>query len=78
MSIEELHSGTAVRVRKLTPQGGDETPERWHNSLSVEYHIPVPGALAFMLLTFSTPLEPIADAMAELFDAIANSLTWTE
>ncbi|MFG3271222.1 hypothetical protein [Streptomyces luteogriseus] len=60
MSSEALHSGTAVRVRKLTPQGDDETSESSHNSLSVEYHIPVPGA------------------MAELFDAIAASLTWTE
>ncbi|MCK8435757.1 hypothetical protein G3I77_22895 [Streptomyces sp. D2-8] len=78
VSIEELHSGTAVRVRKLTPQGDDETSESSHNSLSVDYHLPVPGAMAFLLLTFSTPLEPIADAMAELFDAIADSLTWTE
>jgi hypothetical protein len=78
VSIEQLHSGTAVRVRKLMPQGGDETAEGSHNSLVVDYHIPVPAAAAFMLLTFSTPLEPIADAMAELFDAIADSLTWTE
>ncbi|MEU3089408.1 hypothetical protein ACWCQ0_29850 [Streptomyces massasporeus] len=78
VSIEELNSGTAVRVRKLTPQGDDETSESSYNSLSVEYHIPVPGAMAFLLLSFSTPLEPIADAMAELFDAIAGSLTWTE
>lgn len=78
VSIEQLSSGTAVRVRKLTPQGDDESTESSHNSLSVEYHLPVPGAMAFLLLSFSTPLEPIADAMAELFDAIADSLTWTE
>ncbi|WP_225626918.1 hypothetical protein [Streptomyces werraensis] len=29
-------------------------------------------------VTFSTPLQPVADAMAGLFDAIASSLTWTE
>jgi hypothetical protein len=29
-----------------------------------------------LLLTFSTPLVQIADAMVELFDAVAGSLTW--
>ncbi|MFE9310865.1 hypothetical protein ACFYM5_24835 [Streptomyces sp. NPDC006706] len=79
VSIEELRSGPAVRVRRLIPQGNDEDgTEPPRNSLSVEYHVPVPASMAFLLLTFSTPLEAIADAMAELFDAIADSLTWTE
>jgi hypothetical protein len=78
VTIEELPSGQAVRIRRLVRQPGEEDPQRAHNSLSLEYHVPVPGTAAFLLLTFSTPLEPIADAMAELFDAIAASLTWTE
>ncbi|WP_445528243.1 hypothetical protein [Streptomyces cyslabdanicus] len=79
VSIEELSSGPAVRVRRLTPQDTDEEgAEPPHNSLSVEYHLPVPGTSAFLLLTFSTPLEAIADAMAGLFDAIAGSFTWTD
>jgi len=79
VSIEELSSGPAVRVRRLTPQDNDDQgagPPR--NSLSVEYHLPIPATTAFLLLTFSTPLEALADAMAGLFDAIADSLTWTE
>ncbi|MEU5597009.1 hypothetical protein [Streptomyces sp. NPDC020298] len=85
VSIEELPAGEAVRVRRLTTQpkpererDTDAAPNGSHRSLSVEYHVPVPGTTAFLLLTFSTPLEPIADAMAELFDAVAGSLTWTE
>ncbi|MBD0842733.1 MULTISPECIES: hypothetical protein [unclassified Streptomyces] len=80
VGIENLPAGPAVRVRKLVPQGsGQEGPASApHNSVTVEYHLPVPGTTAFLLLTFSTPLEPIADAMAELFDAIAGSLTWQE
>ncbi|MFJ5897361.1 hypothetical protein ACIQFZ_18175 [Streptomyces sp. NPDC093064] len=79
VTIEELRSGPAVRVRRLMPQGNDEEgTEPPHNSLSVEYHLPIPGTTAFLLLTFSTPIEAIADAMAGLFDAIADSLTWTE
>lgn len=81
-SVEDLPSGEAVRVRRLTVQPEPDTdaaaPNGSHRSVSVEYHVPVPGTTAFLLLTFSTPLEPIADAMAELFDAIAGSLTWTE
>ncbi|MGC9409573.1 hypothetical protein [Streptomyces sp. DZ1-3] len=83
VSVEELAAGAAVRVRRRTeqPSADDdmsaETPSA-PVSVSVEYHVPVPGTAAFLLLTFSTPLEPIADAMAGLFDAIAGSLTWTE
>ncbi len=29
-------------------------------------------------MTFSTPLVQIADAMVELFDAVAGSLTWMD
>ncbi|WP_333750829.1 hypothetical protein [Streptomyces sp. IBSBF 2394] len=81
IAVEELTAGTAVRVRRLTRQPGDNgpyAPQAAHASVSVEYHLPVPGTTAYLLLTFSTPLEPIADAMAGLFDAIAGSLTWTE
>ncbi|MFF5491944.1 hypothetical protein [Streptomyces aquilus] len=42
----------------------------------VEYFVPVPGRDEVLMLTFSTPLEPIADAMVELFDAIAGTLRW--
>ncbi|WP_121748554.1 hypothetical protein [Streptomyces sp. E2N166] len=78
ITVEELAAGTAVRVRRLSRQPGENGPDGDHVSVSVEYHLPVPGTTAFLLLTFSTPLEPIADAMAGLFDAIAGSLTWTE
>ncbi|MEU3237603.1 hypothetical protein ACFYNH_20535 [Streptomyces anthocyanicus] len=81
IAVEELTAGTAVRVRRLTRQPGEngpDAPHAAHASVSVEYHLPVPGTTAYLLLTFSTPLEPIADAMAGLFDAIAGSLTWTE
>jgi hypothetical protein len=31
-----------------------------------------------LLLSFSTPMDPIADAMVALFDAIAGSLRWRQ
>ncbi|KAB1147736.1 hypothetical protein F7R91_11665 [Streptomyces luteolifulvus] len=42
----------------------------------VEYFTPVPDRDESLMLTFSTPMEPIADAMVELFDAIAGTLCW--
>ncbi|MFE0175273.1 hypothetical protein ACFWZ2_23430 [Streptomyces sp. NPDC059002] len=78
VSVEELTSGAAVRVRKQVAQPADDATDRAYASTSVEYHVPVPGTTAFLLLSFSTPLEPLADAMAGLFDAVADSLTWTE
>ncbi|MGW1625951.1 hypothetical protein [Streptomyces sp. NPDC002172] len=42
----------------------------------VEYFVPVLDCHNVLLLTFSTPLEPIADAMVELFDAVAATLRW--
>ncbi|MFG2678239.1 hypothetical protein [Streptomyces sp. NPDC048392] len=78
IGVAELAAGTAVRIRRRTRQPGENGPDGNHASVSVEYHLPVPGTTAYLLLAFSTPLEPIADAMAGLFDAIAGSLTWTE
>ncbi|MGA5263703.1 hypothetical protein ACPCI0_26215 [Streptomyces griseoincarnatus] len=77
-SVEELAAGTAVRVRSTTRPTERERQDGQRASVSVEYHVPVPGSAQYLLLTFSTPLEPVADAMAGLFDAIASSLTWTE
>ncbi|MFE1285537.1 hypothetical protein [Streptomyces sp. NPDC058751] len=42
----------------------------------VEYFVPAPRNDETLMLTFSTPMEPIADAMVELFDAIAGTLRW--
>ncbi|MEV7077161.1 hypothetical protein AB0N88_01200 [Streptomyces sp. NPDC093516] len=44
----------------------------------VEYFVPVPGRDEVLMLTFSTPLEPIADAMVGLFDAVAATLRWQQ
>ena len=40
--------------------------------------VQVPRAEAILLLTFSTPLVQIADAMVDLFDAVAGSLSWMD
>jgi hypothetical protein len=66
VTIAELRAGRAVRVRRFDPP-----------ITSLDLHIPVPGSSAWLLLSFSTPLVPLADALVGLFDAIAGTLRWT-
>lgn len=66
VTIIELPAGRAVRARRF------DAPVT-----SLDLHIPVPGSSAWLLLSFSTPLVPLADALAGLFDAIAGTLRWT-
>ncbi|MER6532665.1 hypothetical protein ABT215_02350 [Streptomyces sp900105755] len=84
-TVLELAAGTAVRVRRATGQPGTPAPagapgsvDEALPSVTVDYQLPVPGTTAHLLLTFSTPLLQIADAMVELFDAVAGSLTWLD
>jgi hypothetical protein len=77
ISVEELPSGLAVRVRARAIPGSEDPSGNTLPTTSVDYHIPIPNSPAYLLLSFSSPLDPIADAMVGLFDAIATSLTWT-
>ncbi|MEU9344410.1 hypothetical protein AB0D74_24760 [Streptomyces sp. NPDC048278] len=81
-SLVELAAGTALRLRR-DPQAAPVAPPTTEEdyalpSVTLDYQLPVPGAAAHLLLTFSTPLLQIADAMVELFDAVAGSLTWLD
>ncbi|MFE0099455.1 hypothetical protein [Streptomyces sp. NPDC059009] len=86
ISLVEIAAGRALRVRSQTeappeetgsPSGPDQEGDAYAlESVTLDYQLPVPGAEAYLLLAFSTPLVPIADAMVDLFDAIAGSLTW--
>ncbi len=44
----------------------------------LDVYVPFPDRSRILLLTFRTPLEPIAAAMTTLFEAIAGSLRWRE
>lgn len=78
ISVGELKTGPVVRVRARSEPSKKDAANGHPPSLTVDYHLPVPDSYAYLLLSFSTPLEPIADAMSGLFDAIADSLTWVE
>lgn len=69
-------AGKAVRERRKeapdpTTQLGNELP-----STLVTYYVPIPATKNWLLLNFSTPMDPLADKMVELFDVVANTLHW--
>ena len=66
VTIAELPAGRAVRVRRFDPP-----------VTSLDLHVPVPDSSAWLLLSFSTPLAPLADALVGMFDAVAGTLRWT-
>jgi hypothetical protein len=83
VSVVDLSSGPAVRIRRSTgqpdlpaPPGAPGSPDEALPSVTVDFQLPIPGAGTSLLLTFSTPLVQIADAMVQLFDAVAGSLVW--
>ncbi|MFJ6084353.1 hypothetical protein ACIQI8_23410 [Streptomyces sp. NPDC092369] len=84
VSVVELPAGTAVRVRRASgpdrpaPTRAPGSPDEALASITLDYQLPVPATGAHLLLTFSTPLIQIGDAMVELFDAVAGSLTWLD
>ena len=65
VTLMELPAGQAVRVRREDPP-----------VTNLDIHIPVPDSSAYLLLSFSTPLAPLAGALTGMFDAIASTLRW--
>ncbi|MBV9794662.1 MAG: hypothetical protein JO016_12060 [Actinobacteria bacterium] len=61
----ELAAGRAVRVRRFDPP-----------VTRLDLHVPIPDSGAWLLLSFSTPLAPLADALVGMFDAVAGTLRW--
>lgn len=69
-------AGPAARLlRRERPKQSRKLGTEFDDTI-VEYFVPVPERDEVLLLTFSTPLEPIADAMVGLFDAVAGTLRW--
>jgi hypothetical protein len=87
VSMTELAAGTAMKVRTdpyardLQPPNATAAEGQDSQSLpsvTVDYQLGVPRSDMNLLMTFSTPLIQIADAMVELFDAVAGSLAWKD
>lgn len=88
VSVVELPAGPALRIREEYDPARDRQAVKAVKtekdadyalpSVTLDYQVQVPRAEAILLLTFSTPLIQIADAMVDLFDAVAGSLSWTD
>jgi hypothetical protein len=79
VGVLEVAGAPAARVRRrepVTDADGLSTGELAVTRLQV--YVPVPNTAEMLLLSFSTPMDPIADAMVTLFDAIAGSLRWRQ
>jgi hypothetical protein len=68
-------AGRAVRHRRKATDPEDEMGDIGP-STTLTYYVPIPAAKRWLMLTFSTPLDPLADQMVELFDAVAGTLHW--
>lgn len=67
-AVREFRSEAASPSTQL----GNELP-----TTTVKYYVPVPATEELLILSFSTPLDPLARQMVGLFDAVADTLHWT-
>lgn len=69
-------AGRAVRQRRRdAPDPSSQLGNTLPNTL-VTYYVPIPATKSWLLLNFSTPMDPLADQMVELFDVVAGTLHW--
>lgn len=77
--VRVLEAGPAARVRTRLPvDGSPRAPGTAHATEvdSLQYFVPFPDGNRLAVLSFSTPNVALADAFAEVFDAIAGTLRW--
>jgi hypothetical protein len=72
VSVTDLPAGESVRV--LRPGGAEPGAD----ATTLEVFVPVTGSGAWLLLSFSAPLSPLAPALTKLFDAICTTLRWEQ
>jgi hypothetical protein len=64
VTLTDLPAGPAIRVCMRA------------EAVRLDLHVPVPDSSAYLILSFSTPLNVLAGAMIILFDSIASTLRW--
>lgn len=71
---EKMRAGVALVQRYQTPpQPGDGStyPDTHYDAL-----FDIPNTNSQLLLSFSTPIAPLAEVLTELFESVAESLSW--
>jgi hypothetical protein len=79
LGVVEVAGASAVRRRasrteQVLPQG--DLPGGVLRVTQLEYFVPLPGGGGLLVLAFSTPIAPLAEALVGLFDVVAASLRW--
>jgi hypothetical protein len=75
VSVTDLPAGKSVRVLR---RAGPGSSEQGADAATLEVFVPVPDSGAWLLLSFSAPIGPLAPAMTKLFDAICTTLRWDQ
>ena len=70
----ELPAGAALRTLWRQPPRDDDPSGLVTTCLDL--HVAVPSSPRVLVLQFRTPLEPLADVLVDVFDAIAGTLRW--
>lgn len=77
-----LPAGTGMRARWTQASDiGDAAqvdPAQMPVTTCVDVLLPVPHAPLVLLLSFRTPMEPLADQLVDLFDAVTTTLRWDD
>lgn len=76
IKIVELGDALAVRARGRRKAALPDASAPTVEVETMQYFVAVPGRDALLILSFSTPDLALAEPYAELFDAMASSLTW--
>jgi hypothetical protein len=75
--VVELPLGRAVRRQRVEPVDASEVgAPADQEAVLVDYTLLGPDG-TMLLLSFSSPLVAVADALAELFEAVAGTVRWT-
>jgi hypothetical protein len=75
--VVDLPSGRAVRRQRVdVVDAGEIGAPPDQQSVLVDYSFPGPDG-SLLLLSFSSPLVSVADALAELFEAVAGTVRWS-
>ncbi|MFF4539174.1 hypothetical protein [Streptomyces aureus] len=76
VSTVELPAGPAVRHLHRRRPAPDDPDGNKLTVTHLDVHLAVPNSDLRLLLSFSTPMEPLAEALVTLFDSIARTLQW--
>ncbi|MEU6255321.1 hypothetical protein [Streptomyces sp. NPDC047043] len=76
VTTTDLPAGPAVRHLYRRRPAPDDPDGNRLTVTHLDVYLAVPNAEQRLLLSFSTPMEPLAEALVGLFDSIAHTLQW--